>query len=280
MQLNRLSYRLLCLMLPVSLCATTSLAKPNSGAESPGTPLPKGYDESFQTGDIPKPTTPDLDPENVTEDELAPDKAPDLNPLNDPDLDQEPRDVRVGLSAALTIPHMLNFAIESLIRDKASVSLNYGSVTRSLSNIDVSLKHYDIRLRWFPFATSFFVGAALGQHQLIGELDRNIKEVTTNQTVSARGKLFASANYVAPHVGWFKVWDSGILVGFDLGYLFPTGPKTKFSSTFKNPPAGTESTLKETSEYKKLRSDLEDAAKTHASKPTPFSSLLRLGWMF
>jgi len=261
----------------LSAFASTAFAEQASPNKEP---LSKGYDESFQTGEIPKPNTPDMDPENVSEDEIAPDRSPDSNPMNDPSLDMEPRNFRVGATAALTLPHMLNFAVETLIRKDFSVSANYGNVSRSLSNVDVTLRHADIRLRWFPYETPFFVGLALGQHQLTGELDRNVTEPTSKQTVGAHGKLVASANYVAPHVGWFSVWDSGFIVGLDIGYLLPASPKSKFTASFKNPPAGTESALEETSEFKNLKTDLEDAAKKHASKPTPFASLLRFGWMF
>ncbi len=264
-----------------SVQATAVFAKT---AEKPAAqnsdPLPKGYDESFQTGDIPKPTAPDLDPDNLGEEGLNPDQLPEMNPMNDPALDNEPRTYRLGLSASLSLPHMLNFALESMIGSNFSVSVNYGNVTRSLNNVDVSLKHQDIRLRWFPYSSSFFVGLGLGQHQLTGELDRTIKTSAESQAVSAHGKLNASATYAVPHVGWFSIWDSGFVVGFDVGYLFPANSKSTFSHTFKDAPAGTETALTESADFKKLKSDLEDSAKKHASRPTPFTSLLRLGWMF
>lgn len=243
-------------------------------------PLPKGYDESFHTGDIPKPTSPEMDPDNLGEEEINPDQLPEMNPMNDPSLDNEPRDYRLGLSAALTLPHMLNFAIESMIKRNFSVSLNYGNVTRSLSNVDVSLKHQDIRFRWFPYESAFFVGLGVGQHQLIGEMDRSIKLTAESPVVVATGKLNASATYAVPHVGWFSVWESGFVVGFDIGYLLPSKSESKFSHSFSGASPGTEATLTESGDFKKLKSDLEDAAKKHASQPTPFTSLLRIGWMF
>jgi hypothetical protein len=274
-------HQTLSLLLMASVQATAVFAKT---AEKPAAqnsdPLPKGYDESFQTGDIPKPTAPDLDPDNLGEEGLNPDQLPEMNPMNNPALDSEPRAYRLGLSASLSLPHMLNFALESMIGRNFSVSVNYGNVTRSLNNVDVSLKHQDIRLRWFPYSSSFFVGLGLGQHQLTGELDRTIKTTAQSQAVSAHGKLNASATYAVPHVGWFSIWDSGFVVGFDVGYLFPGNTKSTFSHTFKDAPAGTETTLTESADFKKLKSDLEDSAKKHASRPTPFTSLLRLGWMF
>jgi hypothetical protein len=276
-------YQTISLLLMASVQATAVFAKTiEKPAAQNSEPLPKGYDESFQTGDIPKPTAPDLDPDNLGEDGLNPDQLPEMNPMNDPALDNEPRNYRLGLSASLSLPHMLNFALESMIGSNFSVSVNYGNVTRSLNNVDVSLKHQDIRLRWFPYSTSFFVGLGLGQHQLTGELDRTIKVSAESNAVSApvNGKLKASATYAVPHVGWFSIWDSGFVVGFDVGYLLPANSKSTFSHTFKNAPAGSETALTESADFKKLKSDLEDSAKKHASRPTPFTSLLRLGWMF
>ena len=257
---------------------TEKNADKNDGHSSE--PKAKGYDESFQTGDIPKPDAPDLDPDMVHEDEANPDTAPDSNPENDPNLDRMPADYRYGAAASLALPHLVNLSLEGMFRDKFGISFNLGNVTRSLANVDVAMRHQDIRLKWFPMSSSFFVGLALGQHQLTGELYRDIKEMTTNQTISTHGKLVASANYAAPHVGWFSVWDSGFTMGFDVGYLIPFGVKDKFTGSFKNAPTGTEDGLRDSNGYKGMKKDLEDSAKYYASKPLVFADLLRIGWMF
>lgn len=270
---------LLLFVLSLGITKAYSAPQEKSGDSQPE-PLPKGYDESFHTGDIPKPTSPELDPDNLDEEEMSPDQMPDLNPMNDPDLDREPRDFRFGVSAALAIPHMLDFALESQIQKRFAVSLNYGNVSRSLNNIDVSIKHQEVRARFFYKESSFFFGLGLGQHELIGELDRDIKTSETSQTVSAHGKLKATANYFVPHLGWLLTWDSGVILGFDVGYLIPSNAKSSFSHGFKNVGSETESALMESADFKKLKKDLEDSAKKYASSPTPFTSLLRLGWMF
>jgi hypothetical protein len=174
----------------------------------------------------------------------------------------------------------MNIGVETLVFRKFGISVNYGNVTRSINNVDIDMKHADVRFRWFPWSTSFFAGLALGQHQMTGELNRDIKEPTSKTTVSSRGKLTASANYITPHLGWFSIWDSGFTIGFDVGYLMPLSPDSKFSATFANAPQGTDATLRETTEYKNMKKDLEDSAKSYASKPLPFATMLRMGWMF
>lgn len=245
----------------------------------PGT-LPKGYDESFQTGDIPKPTSPELDPDAPGGGDFNPEQDPDLDPEKQVVSDILTSDFLIGPSAALSFPHIVNLGVESLIRRKYGVSINYGNVTRNINDVDIDMKHMDVRFRWFPMETAFFAGLALGHHQMTGELNRDIKEPTSKTTVSSHGKLTATANYVIPHIGWFSIWDSGFTMGFDFGYLFPLSPDSKFSASFSKAPEGTEAALRETNEYKNMKKDLEDSAKSYASKPLPFATFLRLGWMF
>jgi hypothetical protein len=245
------------------------------------TAAPKGYDESFQTGDIPKPKEPELDPDLANENELSPDQSPDSNPDNDPARDRMSDLFMIGGSAAIALPHVLNLGIESMIGQRFGISVNYGNATRTLSSVDVGVRHTDLRLRWFPWAGSFFVGSAFGSHKLTGELNRVIYDSTTKQNIAVHGKLSASANYIAPHFGWFSVWDSGFTMGCDFGYLMPSGVKSSFSSNFGAIPSGVgEDSLRESGEYKEMRKDLEDSAKKYASMPLPFVTLMRIGWMF
>lgn len=257
-------------------------SKPAESAPAPVAPgtLQKGYDDSFHTGDIPKPTTPDLDPDAPGGTELNPEQNPDLDPNNQVPSDILTSNFLIGPSASLSFPHIMNLGLETLIFRKYSISANYGNVTRSINDVDLAMKHMDLRFRWFPMDTSFFAGLAFGQHQMTGELDRDIKEPTTKTTVSTHGKLTASANYVIPHIGWFSIWDSGFTIGFDVGYLVPMSSDSKFTSSFSKAPEGADAALRETNEYKNMKKDLEDSAKAYASKPLPFATLLRMGWMF
>lgn len=258
---------------------TTSPTQQAPASVDPGT-LPKGYDDSFQTGDIPKPTSPELDPDATGGTDLNPEQNPDLDPNNQVQSDLLTSDFLIGASASLSFPHIMNLAVESKIFRKFGISANYGNVTRNINEVDLDMKHFDIRFRWFPMDTSFFAGVAVGQHQMTGELNRDIKEPTSKTTISSHGKLTASANYVVPHIGWFSIWDSGFTMGFDLGYLVPMSPESKFTATFSKAPEGTDAALRETNEYKNMKKDLEDSAKSYASKPLPFATFLRMGWMF
>ncbi len=241
---------------------------------------PKGYDDSFQTGDIPKPKEPELDPDLNSDNEISPDKSPEANPDNDTSLDRSDEMVRIGGSAAISIPHVLNLGLETMIQNRFGISLNYGNATRSLNSVDVGIQHADLRLRWFPWSTSLFFGVGLGVQKLNGELNRVIKDGPTGQNISVRGKLNASANFIAPHFGWFAVWESGLTLGCDFGYLIPSSSQSSFAASFGTIPSGvSEDSLRQSSEFKEMRKDLEDSAKRYASRPMPFITLMRIGWM-
>lgn len=261
--------------------ATLTVAEEvTSPQETSADPLPKGYDESFNTGDIPKANTPEMDPDATAQDELAPEISPDTSSLTSSELEIKPGELLVGASASLAFPHVINLAIESMVFQKFGFSINYGSINRNLNGVDASIKHTDIRFRWFPWNTSFFAGLGFGHHEVSGELRREIKEPTSKKSITTTGKLAASANFALPHIGWFAVWDSGLSVGFDLGYLIPFGAKSKFTATFSNPPEGTDAALRSTPEFSTMKSDLEDTAEAYASKPLPYVTLVRIGWLF
>ena len=174
-------------------------------AEAPATdPMPKGYDESFQTGDIPKPSAPELNPDITSEDELNPDKNPDRNPQSDLGRDRVPENFMLGGTAALEFPHLLNMGLESLFYHRFGVSLNYGNVTKSINNIDVAMKHTDVRLRWFPWESAFFVGAAVGQHQRCSPCRPVLRNTQTQKLTAAQPKpsarMTARLNSAVVHV--------------------------------------------------------------------------------
>lgn len=246
---------------------------PSAGAATP-------YSDSFSSGEVMPGPPPEQDKDLI--DEVNPDQNPDSNPLNDPETNSLPPNFRIGVTGALEIPHIVNFGLDTLMFQKYGVSINRGSVTRNINGVDVSMVHTDLRLRYHPWGGSFFGGVALGQHIMTGEKSKDIS-VTSNGTttkVSANVKLTAKANYIAPHIGWFAVWEPGFTMGMDLGWLVPVSPRTTVDDSYGNLPAGAEEALKNTAEYTKLRSDLDDSVQSYAKKSLPFLTMIRLGWMF
>ncbi|MCX6127428.1 MAG: hypothetical protein NTV34_22130, partial [Proteobacteria bacterium] len=187
-----------------------------------------------------------------------------------------------GLTGALVVPHVINIGLETLTHRKFGASVNYGNVSRNIGGVDLAMRHTDIRFRYHPFGGSFFAGVAVGQHTLIGQKGRDIA-VTYNSvksTVPTKVKVTAKANYVAPHIGWFAIWEPGFTIGLDIGWLVPSGAKSTTEATFTNLPAGAEDTIRSTPEFAKATSDVDDAAMSGAKKSLPFLSMIRIGWMF
>lgn len=286
---NYLAISLLCttplLLAKVSLAQDDKISPDTEAADiellAPE-PAPTNTDANLPAGNLQQPTDADLDPDfNKNGEELKPSQDPEQDPHNAPSTDAVPDNFLVGASVALTVPHVRNLALESVFYHNYGVSLNYGTVTETISNIAISVKHTDIRFRWFPWKSSFFAGLALGQHTIKGELDREVAKITgATKKVAIHGTLVASANYVAPQIGWFAIWDGGFTLGADIGYLLPSSPKSTFTSKIADPPAGTEAEVKASKEYTDMKSDLEAAGNTLISKPIPLITIIRLGWMF
>lgn len=240
------------------------------------------YNDSFTSGDVTPP--PEGEPDTSEIDAVKPDQNPDDNGLNDPSSDYTADKFRIGVTSALEIPHIINVGIDSLIYQKFGVGLNYGSVTRNLSGIDVAIKHADLRFRYFPWGGSFFAGLGVGQHTLSGEKNKDIT-ITSAAGTSLKAptsiKLTAKANYVMPHIGWFAVWDPGFTVGLDLGWMVPSGVKTSAETSVNNTPnAADEATVRSSAEFAKSQKDLDDSVEAYAKKSQPFVTMMRVGWMF
>ena len=86
---------------------------------------------------------------------------------------------------------------------------------------------------------------------------------------------------VAPTLGWTWLFDSGFLLGFDLGATIPFATKAKASATIKGSyPDAVVSAAADTSAYKDAISDVEDTVKKYGSLILPSVTLLRIGWLF
>ena len=238
------------------------------------------YDESFTTGDSKPLPPPEGEPQ--TEATQNPDRTPDSNPANDPRLDQEPENFRFGVTGALTVPHIINIGLETIIFQKYGISLNRGNISQPVNSVNMRMEHNDIRFRWHPWGGSFFGAIAIGQQTMVGEQSKDITATLNGEKkiIPTTVKMTAKANYIAPHIGWFAIWDPGFTVGLDIGWLFPQKPTTNSSVSYQGLPAGTEDTLNNTAEYRAFKSDVDDSVQARARKGLPFLTMMRVGWMF
>ena len=282
LRLPLLSVAVVALMIPRVARAQddNTLTTPTTSADEPSAQSATPYNESFSSGEVTPAPPPDQNDSDV-----HPEKNPDDDPLNDPSRDALPDNFRIGITGALEIPHMIDYSVDMLMMQKYGFSIDRGSVTRSVSGIDVSIVHTDLRFRYHPGGGSFFAGFAIGQHTLSGEKSRDIslsdptdpkKTISTNATIKATVK----ANYVAPHIGWFTIWEPGFTMGLDLGWLFPFQSKTTIDESYSGVQPADVDRLRATAEYQKARADANDTIEKNAKKSWPFVTMLRIGWMF
>lgn len=234
------------------------------------------YTESFTTGDV-APTPPPEGEPDTTGIEVN----PELSPEEDFG-DGMSEKFMFGFTGALEFPHVINVGFDTLTQKKYGVSLNYGNITRNVGGVDVGMRHADVRFRYHPWEGSFFGGIALGQHMLTGEKTKDVKlsYAGSDHLVPTKVKVKAQANYVAPHIGWFAVWDPGFTIGMDIGWLVPMNATSSVDVSASNLPAGAQQELEKDAEYTKAKADVEDAAEGGAKKSLPFISMIRVGWMF
>lgn len=272
-----LSVAVATLMISGAVCAQNDAPATTSSPEEPSAQSATPYNESFSSGEV----TPAPPPESG--DEVAPEKNPDDDPMNDPSHDALPDNFRIGIAGALEIPHIIDYSLNVLMLQKYGFSIDRGAVSRTVNGVDVSIVHTDLRFRYHPGGGSFFAGFALGQHTLTGEKSREVsitdsagKKITAGATVKATSK----ANYVAPHIGWFTIWEPGFTMGLDLGWLFPFSPKTTIEDSYSGVQSAEVETLKATPEYQKNKADATDTIEKNAKKSWPFVTMIRVGWMF
>jgi hypothetical protein len=282
--LVKLSY-LSCLLTQTAFISNFAFSQEDAGSEATGGDVVDDgttpYSDSFTTGDVVPTPPPEGEP-----DTSGIDSNPELNPDPDKMFDDEDslkeRPFIFGFTGALAVPHIINTGFETLTYKKYGASLNYGNISRNINGVDVGLKHYDVRLRYHPWSSSFFAGVALGKHMITGQKSKDIN-VTYNGTksnVPTKLKVTASANYIAPHIGWFVVWEPGFTMGLDLGWMIPSGATSKAEATFANLPDGAESAIRATPEFTSATSDVEKASDDYVKKSIPFISMIRIGWMF
>ncbi len=219
-------------------------------------------------------------------------KSEPVNKANQPD--QKPQDaereedfglfgpIRLGPSAALTVPHIFNFGIDVMYENLASVSVAGGRYRRTVNSVDVEMRNWEIIGRWFPWHGSFFVGGAYGQQGLTALAQKDVSTTLkgVDLTIPTTLRLEVTTSYFTPQVGWMAIWDSGFLLGFDFGYQVALSSSANLQVAFQDVSASLEESLKASAEYQVEKKKVEDAAENFGKKNLPYITLLRMGCLF
>ncbi|MBC7420442.1 MAG: hypothetical protein H7328_06905 [Bdellovibrio sp.] len=199
-----------------------------------------------------------------------------------------------GLHADVNIPHLINYGLDYWHSSRwfsASANMGGASVPSSLvksaiSDIDdpsIKISNMEGVLRVHPFAGSFYIGAAYGNHKIEAAGNKTIT-ITSPAPGSATFRLTDTikANYFTPHIGWLWKLDMGLTFGFDLGYLNPSSVSVDLKEEALTPlPGGaTLADFQSTAEYKKAKKDIVDGSEDVGKKGLPYLALFRIGYMF
>jgi len=195
-----------------------------------------------------------------------------------------------GLHADLNVPHILNFGVDYWHSSRwfsASVNMggysenDLGKYNKDAAGGKIKLSNQEAVLRVHPFTGSFYVGLTYGQHKIDGTISRTMTSTAPAGSATGDINIDLSANYLTPHIGWMIVWDFGLSLGFDIGYMSPSNVKYTYKDRIYNLSGGiTESDIRNSDDYKKARGDVEKNVLDIGNKSIPYVALVRIGWMF
>jgi len=192
--------------------------------------------------------------------------------------------VRVGPTASIGFPFLLNYSLDATWDKKLGFSFSGGRFHTELDkNTEIEIFNWDARVRWFPFQGSFFLGAAYGNQGIVGKTKQDLKFKTSDgpeMKIPTSIRLELNTNYLTPHLGWFATWNTGFTIGTEFGYQMPLGSKAKTQTAFDDVSSDAETSVKNSEEYKKAVKDLEEGAEAFGKNAVPYLNLFRIGWLF
>lgn len=142
----------------------------------------------------------------------------------------------------------------------ASIDLGYLPMTSvgGQGNAKIGFTNISATGRVFPFAGSFFLGAALGSRSFTAE--------ASDAATGVKAKAEVSSVYLAPEVGWRWIWESGFFLGVDLGWQFVVSHTLTLTTPVGSAPQDIQ--------------DVQDASDKVGKAGLPIVGLLQLGWFF
>lgn len=189
---------------------------------------------------------------------------------------------RVGPTFQLGVPHLLNYGVDLLYDRRLGFGFSTGKATTTLVDpIKLQIANWDVRARWHPRASPFFVGLACGEQRLVGRAEDTLspKVGDVELRVQTAVQLTATTVYLTPHIGWFEMSAGGLTIGAEIGAQVPVGSRTSTEAAFENVAPSQVAAIKRTKEYADFEKKVDDARKLLGSTTLPYVTLLRLGWL-
>jgi hypothetical protein len=182
-----------------------------------------------------------------------------------------------GPSVSFGLPHPVSYGLNVQYGKLAGFGVEFGSYSNKSSDVEVEMRHLDLRGQWHPFSGSFFLGAAYGDQNIALKSEQSIKVGTL--AIPTEISLDVKTTYLTPHLGWMAIWNSGLLLGFELGYQAALSSSADRINVSGPSPQAT-AAAKATTEYQKAEADVLDQAKKLGDQGLPYVTFLKAGWMF
>jgi hypothetical protein len=187
-----------------------------------------------------------------------------------------------GPTVQIGFPHPLTYGLEAIYEKTISFGFSLGQYTLKVDPAEIKIQNSEIHARWHPFSGSFFLGAAYGKQTLTGkaEDDLQVDVAGQSQTVPTSIKVDIDNGYVTPHIGWFAVYYTGLVLSFELGAQIPLSPSADVTLDTSSLSAAQRDAVLASDEYKDLKKKADDTAKLLGQKTVPYITLFRLGYFF
>lgn len=266
---------------PAPTAKKSSGAKSASRSETSPTPSPiPGQAPSFKPQEIPD--------DYVTKPKPSPVPSETPSVASDDEQPAQPEHVsehvkgllldnwRIGPVFQLGFPHVLNAAVDGHYLDSFSLGINGGYLAFGWKNFNVGMWNADLRARWYPGHNAFFFGMAGGYQRFFVNAGKSIDFLVVKYAVPLDVQYRINTWYVIPHVGLEKVFDSGFLIGAELGWQI----NLVTSSTFEVQSVPGVEQVQADPEYQRIKADLENTGNKIGSFSPPYFTLIKIGWLF
>jgi hypothetical protein len=190
--------------------------------------------------------------------------------------------LRVGPTIQLGLPHIFNYGLDLLYDRRFGFGFSTGKATTTLVDpIKMQIANWDVRARWHPRTSPFFVGLACGEQRIVGRAEDTLSPRVgdVELRVQTQVQVTATTVYLTPHIGWFELSAGGLTIGAEIGAQVPVGSRTSLEVAFEDVPPSQVAALKRTKEYSDFEKKVDDARKLLGSTTLPYVTLLRLGWL-
>ncbi|APJ04434.1 FecR family protein [Silvanigrella aquatica] len=212
---------------------------------------------------------------------------------------------RFGPTVSFGVFNFFSIGIETQFFEFLELSANYGGISKfnlnnypsisdkinnnrdntPIQSTSASLQHFEVRAVIYPFRTSFFIGAALGNRHLDATI--NACEFTAgfgqfNSCVPLRAHLKIDTQYFAPQIGWQKIWESGFTLGTELGVQIPinSGNENYWTEILTNDSTQYNYIINSYA-YQSFQNNIRDnVASYFRYKTLPFWNIIKIGWLF